>query len=222
MKKRRVIILATAVVTALGVIWWMAASRPPAVVDPVYAGHHLSYWLSPSVFTGQNFAARELSFIHSSLDSNAVPYLVQALRTRDGTLRVAYERLWSHFPVWLRARVPYPASAAEVKRDSCFFLQGMGATARPAIQELTRVLRQDESEPVRNGALYALGQIASPDDERVVDALIAAATKDRDPNLRGNACEILVRFNPEAAAQAGVINAAAGTLPTTIPAGVVR
>jgi hypothetical protein len=89
MKKLRVILLATAVATALGVIWWMVASRPPPVVDPVYAGRHLSYWLSPSVFTGQNFAARELSFIHSSLDSNAMPYLVQALRTRDGKLRVA-------------------------------------------------------------------------------------------------------------------------------------
>jgi HEAT repeat protein len=97
----------------------------------------------------------------------------------------------------------------------------MGAAAQPAIQELTRVLRQDESEPVRNGAVYALGQIASPDDKGVVDALIEAATKDTDANLRGNAREILVRFNPEAAAQAGVTNAAWGVL-TTVAAGSGR
>jgi HEAT repeat protein len=97
----------------------------------------------------------------------------------------------------------------------------MEAAARPAIPELIRVLQQDESEPVRNGAVYALGQIASPDDLRVVDALTAAATKDTEPNLRGNSSEILVRFNPEAAARAGVTNVPWG-VPTTIPAGAVR
>jgi hypothetical protein len=219
MKKGPAIIFAVAIVLVLEVIWWGAPSRPSTVPDPVYAGRHLSYWLAPSAFTGRNFAPRELLFIHTSIDSNAVPYLVQALKTRDGTLRVADEHLWSHFPIWLKARVPYLASAAELRRQSCFFLEVLGVTARPAVPELTRVLRQDESEPVRNGAVYALWQIARSDDKGVVDALITAAKKDPDPNLQGNAREILVRFNPEAAAHAGLTNAAAGAGSITNSAG---
>jgi hypothetical protein len=83
-------------------------------------------------------------------------------------------------------------------------------------------LRQDESEVVRNGALYALWQIARSDDKVVVDAIVAAAKKDPDPNLQGNAREILVRFNPEAAAHAGLTNAVASTVSITNSAGTGR
>jgi HEAT repeat protein len=59
-------------------------------------------------------------------------------------------------------------------------------------------------------AAGALVNIANRDDESVVEALVAAATKDKDAYVRKYAGDALAQLNPEAAAQAGVTNSPAG------------
>ncbi len=74
--------LVAAIVTILGGLAWLTmphASGPP---DPLYTGHPLGLWLQG--YQNTNGPSQP------SLDAKAVPFLVQALKKRDGTLVNAY------------------------------------------------------------------------------------------------------------------------------------
>ncbi len=242
MRKRRIIILATAVVAVLGLIWLALSPRPPTVPDPVYDGHPLSFWLDPS--SGTNTKVR-----FPSLDSNAIPYLIQTLKKHDGAMRKAYDRLWPQLPGWLKGHLPTPftsnkiflvsagdawreeymifpksgpRSSAGERVNSCYCLGAMGAGARPAIPDLIHLAREDDEGEVRVTAVWALANMARADDKSAVEALMTVATKDKYSYVRKVALWGLARIAPEAAARAGVTNAAAGASPTTTPAGAVR
>src|SRR5580692_10793116 len=103
MRKQRVIILAPAFVAALGLIWWTAANRPPPVRDPVYQGYPVSYWVHLPLSAAN--ASTHPPIPWPLLNSNSLPYLLQALKERDGPLLGAYLRLRPHFPGWLTHRV---------------------------------------------------------------------------------------------------------------------
>jgi hypothetical protein len=216
MRLRRVIILAAAVVAVVvGVIWWKVATRLPAVPDPVYAGHPLSYWV-------RNPSSAEVFSPRQWLDSNAVPYLVQQLKSHhEGKWQTAYDRSWPQFPAWLKSWVPDPNAEAYARNQCCIYLGRLGPAARPAIPELIRLLRKEEYEAVRVCAAYALGQIASRDDNSVIEAL-EAASKDKDAQVKSFAARALKNIAPEAAAKAGITNAAPDTAPPTTPAGAGR
>lgn len=191
MRKRRVVILAVVVVAALvGWIWWAVATQPP----------------SPLVMNAGNGNLQS----PLSLDSNAVPYLVQGLKTRDSAFRSAYNRAWPHFPDWLKRSAPAPTSVASARYRCIWLLANLGTTARPAIPELVHVLREDDNANFRAAAASALGLIANGKDQPVVEAL-EAATKDTDANVRAAGGRVLSRIDPDAAIKAGITNAAAGT-----------
>jgi hypothetical protein len=198
MRKRRVIILAAAVVSVLGLIWWAVASRPPRPVDLVYDGHPLSYWVWTNVPPGD-----------VGLDSNAVPFLAYSLKSNT-RLRKAYARLWPHLPAWLRPRLPIPMDPALVRVSCCILLASLGAKARPAIPELIRVLRVDDVNVNRAWAAMALGKIARRGDHDALEALVWAT---KDPVIGAVAREALRMADPEAADKAGVTNAGLGTSP---------
>ncbi len=197
--------LAAAIVAALGIVWWAVATRPPAVPDPVYAGLPLSYWVDPPVWAGAG--------VVPELDSNAVPYFVQALRTRDSGLRKAYGYGWQHLPAGLRTRLPAPGNTADLKMITCACLAGLGASARPAIPELIRVMQEDTDDDTRCIAALALGTVANGDDKLVVEALVIAATNNTDTVLKDYAGVALWELNPAAAAKAGITNPAASIPP---------
>lgn len=250
MKKRRVIILALAVVAVLGGwIWWAVATRRPAVPDPVYDGHPLSYWI---------VLMKKFPDVVPRIDSNAVPYLIEGVKRRDGPLQMAWIKLWGYSPDWFKRRVPEPTSAATMRGMCSLQLHKLGIAARGAIPEVVRVLREDDVGRVRAEAANILGSIANGQDKPVVEALVAAATKDSDPGVRAGAADSLgqianghdkpvvealvvvsktdaeafVRIlassalwhlNPEAAAKARVTNPFAGMpRPTTNSAGAGR
>jgi len=201
MRKRGGLILATAItVIAGGLIWWASSSRPPVPVDPVYDGYPLSQWLDHSAF-----GPVELSSYHyPSVDSNAVPFLVQTLK-RNGPLRRAYKGLWARLPFWWQNHMPDPMPRRDVRADSCMLLGRLGAAARPAIPELIRLLRDDEDRFVRLFAAYSLGSIATRDDTAAVEALVMA-TKDKEKFVREAASETLSIVAPAAARKAGLTN----------------
>lgn len=154
MRKRRIIVLAVAVVAVLGgVIWWAVATRPPAVPDPVYGGHRLSYWVN-----------RPQAEVGPAMDSNAVPYLAQVLKRRDGPSPNRRMRFWRGIPDWLKNQLGFATPAAEAKAASCQYLGNLGPTARPAIPDLIHVLRGDDYIVVRGTSAWALGtrQRSSP------------------------------------------------------------
>ncbi len=200
MRKRNVITLAAAIVAVLGLMWCGVASQPP---DPVYGGRPLSYWADPSAWT-----SIWVKFPPPPLDSNALPYLVDALKKKDGPLRRSYNDLWPHLPGWMQEHLPIPRYLSNVRWESCHLLSTFGVRAQSAIPELRRMLREDEYWQVRLAAAFALGKIARRDDKPVVEALVAAATKDKDTHVRGQAAHALVRIDPEAADKAGVTKTA--------------
>lgn len=117
------------------------------------------------------------------VDSNALPYLVNALKKRDGPLRSAYCSVWPLFPQWVTKRVPRPLPAADLRANACQFLRILRPGARAAIPELLHLLRDDDDFWVRGNAAAALGEIANSEDKPVVEALLAA-TGDKDPTVR--------------------------------------
>jgi hypothetical protein len=112
-RKGRIIILVAAVFAVLALIWWTANVSATSVPDPVYGGLPLGYWLSPSLLPGSHGQFDFFKLVPST-DSNAVPYLVQALKAREGRMHRAYYHLLPHFPGWLKQRVPGRPPTPEV------------------------------------------------------------------------------------------------------------
>jgi HEAT repeats len=197
MRKRGRIIVAALVLAVAGGLVARAMLRPPTgPPDLVYGGHPLSQWLAGDFSTSP------------ALDSNAVPFLVHSLKQRDGALLKAYGSLLdADLPDWLQKRLPIPKFAWMVRFNSCQFLNRLGASARPAIPELIRVMTEDEDGAVRAVAAGALGNIANHEDKPVIDAL-AGATKDKDATVARRAGEALSGIDPQAAAKAGVASSA--------------
>ena len=233
MRKRRVIILAMSLLAVLGgVIWW--ATCRPAVPDPVYAGHPLSYWLDRSSPSNPLASEAGIQSLNNTLDSNAVPYLIHALKTQESLRSRLYRRVYLRLPAgWkrnLRAPtlnafvlggwggqlqikngttpifVPGPISAGDLRLESCVLLSWLGPDARPAIPQLILVLREDDFSMVRWCAALALGKIANPDDKNALDALNAAILNDKDQVTKNWSGRALSDIATRAAAKAVTTN----------------
>jgi hypothetical protein len=195
----RIVLAVVAFAMVCGLAVWTLMDHHLSPPNLVYDGHPLSYWVRyvPLVTAGPT-----LELFPRSIDSNAVPYLVQALKIRDGAFRRAYIRLWPHLPGWLQnySTNPKYANAWRVKADCCAYLRILGKKARPAIPELICLLKQDDDELIRAWAAQALGVIGNPDDKAVIEALtMVAADK---VSLAGQySARALKQLDPEAALQ---------------------
>jgi hypothetical protein len=188
MRKWGRIILAVAIFAVLGGLgWWALTPNPP---DPVYNGHHLSYWVYLSEWPADGQIA-------VTLDSNSVPYLVQALKTKDGAPHKAYRYLYYRLPHRLQSHMTITADAWMVRCRACELLGTLGPNARPAISDLIRLLKESNAGTARFSAAWALGNIANRNDQTVVEALVAV-TKENDPGTSFAAAEALKSINPEA------------------------
>ncbi len=185
-KRNRIILWSAALLAVLGVTVWLICPSGPS--DPVYGGHRLSFYLSvlpPS----QDWLDTRL------LDSNAIPYLVHTLKQHDGSIRRAYIRVYPRLPTWLSSRLGYPTPAVRRKFYACGFLGSMGATARPAIPDLIRLVGSNEETLVRVSAIQALSQIALRNDADVM-ACLATASKNADISVRTAAVIALQQLDP--------------------------
>ena len=187
--RRRIILSSAAVVLALLVvtIWIASPSGPP---DPVYGGHRLSWWVSDAQ------AAKSPQILPPGIDSNAIPYLLQTLKTADSGFHKAYLHLYPNLPTSVRNRLAQPLTAVQRKFFALLFLSSMGPTARPAIPQLVLMVNTHEGEHPRIDAIYALSMIATRNDAEVIAAL-HAASKDQDPNIRAQAVVALQRLDPQ-------------------------
>ena len=191
MKNRRYLVVGLLLVAAVGWAGWQAVRR--GAPEPVYQGKPLSYWLT-------NYASPPRSLMS---DSNAVPFLIRALR-RDSWIGAAVYRkqVWPNLPAPMQKHLPPPIDHKEIRFAAALLLHGMGPVAKPAIPALIQTVRRDDNPNVRSLALAALGHVGN-DDGNVL-AILTRALNDRDGHIRQMATNTLLTIDPEAAAKAGV------------------
>ena len=185
-KKRRIQLAALAFAMLGGLVWLVMPSS-----EPVYNGKPVSYYI------------RNQPFTIPRMDSNAVPYLVKGVETRDGAPSRAYSTLWNKLPLSLRSLFPAPVPAERVRFRAIAALSQMGGDAEPAIPALVHALRTDENDTVRALAATTLGNVGK-NDKMATDALVDAFKGDKSSAVRPYAGRALQHIDPEAAAKAGV------------------
>lgn len=161
-KNRRALqgILAVAVLSGFA---WLAL-RPPR--EPVYEGKPLGYWLRHPMLTPiTNYpflGGTSINF--PKVDSNAVPFLVQALERPDGAFDRQYGNLYLKLPPRFRSRLPKPVFPGELRTHATSILCKMGKDAKPAIPVLIRMMKTDSSSNARFGATTCLLSIGGGDE----------------------------------------------------------
>ena len=184
-KWRIAAVVLLAVLVGGGVLW--ALLQPH---EPRYAGKSVSYWLGGGLSKfdtqGQVFWPM-LPF--PKVDSNAVPVLITALRTKDGTTRRIYNSVWHKFPIWLKKLLPVPPPDRLIRIRAIIWLQDLREQARPAIPALIQVMQNDTNSNVRAQVPQALAAI-DLNDPTVRAALIEAA-KDKSSSVKLEAWQVL-------------------------------
>ena len=175
-------------------------------LEPVYEVHPLSYWLTQRYIFRMDDGVSVTSWgpprspLPTSLlnDSNAVPFLIKALR-RDSWVGQAYYRklLWPKLPPRIKAHLPTPpADNWQIRQNSAGFLSRMGPIAKPSIPALARALKEDDGLGVRQNAAWALGNLGNGD-KTAMAALTEAARKDVYPPVHWCATKALWHLAPE-------------------------
>ncbi len=109
------------------------------------------------------------------LDSNALPYLIAALKRKDSASGQIYSWLYLKCPPSVSARLPNPLYASVVRERATDFLGKLGPAAKPAVPALIDALRSDKEWMIRAQAANALAAIGD-DEPSVIDALRAAGS----------------------------------------------
>ena len=172
MRNRLYLVGGVLLVAALGWASWQAVRPLPS--EPVYERYPLSYWLT-------NNLPRPKGLIG---DSNAVPFLVNALK-KDSRVGAVYHRkwLWLKLPPAIRKHLPTaPADNPRIRVEAAFLLGAMGPVAKPAIPSLIRAFKEDDNQVVRSYAATALGNLGIGYSN--VTAALTEALKDKDAGVR--------------------------------------
>jgi HEAT repeat protein len=212
MRKCLYIVMAAMLVIAIGVAIWGWRRRP----EPIYEGRRATLWIANPLYAGpRNRATAPESMLN---DSNAIPFLVNALQRRENWLDYAHR--WAYFetPAGMREamHLEHPASALAMRLNAAEILGQMKEAARPAIPALARTLRTDGDPEVRRYAANALGRIGRGDGFAI--AALTEALKDGNFQVRISAAGNLLLADAETARKAGVsTNSPFFGMPTNIP-----
>lgn len=192
--------IATAILafTLISVMLWQIRSAR----EPLYHGKPVSYWINhwgdiyaPWNVEHPDYERGPLGWLPGA-DSNAIPFLVEALERGNGLLGGAYPRLWLASPAWVRARLPRPIIAGLVRVNAAFALAGLGPASKPAVPAFLWALGHTRSRAERGSIAVALGQIGKR--EPTVRALLKQALEDKCPAVRSGAARALAVIGPPA------------------------
>jgi hypothetical protein len=161
--------------------------------EPVYRGKPVSYWIDRA---GQDVPGADY---FPKVDSNAIPYLVKALKRRTGPLPEIYSKIRTNSPAFVRRRlrVLLPVTAWKVRAGAAQVLGRIGTNSAPAISGLLRVLKEEDAALVRVSAVESLQNIGRGNDT-VLKAIIAAL-QDKAPEVRDAAGDALWQLDPATA-----------------------
>jgi hypothetical protein len=185
-KRRNLLILALLFAVVGGLMWVMLQSG-----EPVYRGKPISWWINDvGVFASPPAPALPL------LDSNAVPFLVEALNRPDGRLHSVYLRIWNKLPSAVQNQLPEPVPGWAIRANAAALLGTIGTNATTAVPALIHALKTDGVDLVRQFSAKSLAQIARRD-KVVMEALADAARNDTEASVRFEALNALKEFGIE-------------------------
>lgn len=190
MTKRRVIFVAAAslITFTVGSVYFVLPLREPA-----YDGKRVSGWCQ-EVVRSQGDTKRATEALQK-IGSAAVPYLVKLLKRKDGFLKKQYLGVVEKLPPWFGKSFPRPVlNAHEIRRKAVLVLGEIGPSARQAVPQLIKLLKDPDTE-VRLATAHCLGAIGTEASESIA-ALAATSKGDPDPFVRGNACYALGKIGP--------------------------
>lgn len=153
--------LTTVVACVLGVIILWVVLQPERA-EPKHKSRKFSFWIQ-----GIKSPSRENDqFVKATLDIGppAVPYLIEEIRRQNSSLRRSslYSQFWKRLPNWVKDRVHPPISGTGTIPALAYTLGCMGPEARDAIPMLSKIA-DDRERSIRYCAVWALGQIGSPE-----------------------------------------------------------
>ena len=189
-KKWRIGALILLTLITVGVLWSVVwnLSRPR---EPLYDGKSVSYWLGaarPQVNTiraGLTWVPLEFP----KADSNAVPVLIKALKTKERKINPIYLWIWRTSPTWLQMRLRVQLPDWIIRMRAVDWLRDLGEQARPAIPALIQVMQNDTNIDVRMQVPRALAAIDINDP--VVHAALTKAANDKNDFVSGQAMQVL-------------------------------
>jgi len=175
MNRRRVILFAAGFsLLIMAFLIWVLIPSP--VLDPLYQGQHLSYWLTGPGISMQTDPHDGLVNLHvvrtvtdghrrssqvvPPLDTNSLPFLLKILNHPRRPFDRPYTRFWTAAPRWLQGRLPLPGDAEFNHAAAAVLVSQLGDAGRPAIPALLKNLAKD-NPAYRVYSIYALGKIGN-------------------------------------------------------------
>jgi len=225
-KKRHILVIALLVAVFGAISWQVLCSR-----ETTYQGKGQTAWLKdlnsgPIIqgdFSGEKHEAAADAF--RRMGTNALPQLLDGLRSKDSRLALAWMNVSRKYPVFGRIFLP----ADERRSAAAQAFKSLGPIAEPAIPELTSMLNDPDTSlesafclasigsngippliqaltnyqpKVRYCAVFALGY--KPTLAQAVVPTLLRMLSDPDLNVRLAASGTLKSIDPETAAKAGV------------------
>jgi hypothetical protein len=193
--RRRILIAAVVAIVLAGLAFFFL--RGPR--EPIYEGKPLSHWLNKGPHSRFQIDDLSAPSVHP-VDTNALPFLLVALKRTDDPLHKLYETFWNTSPLWLSRRLSQPTPASVLHYNAANMLSQLGDSARPAIPDLVEILKHHPDSDARYYVIELLASIGKGD-LSVSKALIDAVSNDPDAADRYRARKALEGIDPVAAAR---------------------
>jgi len=178
MKRRGVMIM----ILALGLVLLALLGsllRGPKPTEPTVKGQPISRWLgaAPSL----RLKVGELA----EVGTNAIPFLIEALRTRDVIPYNWKAHVWQRLPAAWRLKIDPGCSASDIRRSALMALREFEGEAQSALPAVLTAAARDPDVLNRSFALQAAVAINAEHPEVV--ALLAKKLQSSDDNDRSTA-----------------------------------
>jgi HEAT repeat protein len=148
--------------------------------EPIVRGHSLTFWLDRYHDYASHFGSHgeyasngaEAESAVRELGTNAIPYLLMMLQTRDNKPTEKLENL-------LRSLRLSPNHPSGIRIEEALLgFDILGAQARPAVPALVQLVQQAQNLRSKCAAVYALGRIGPSASEAVPYLLLASSNSD--------------------------------------------
>src|SRR5262245_39399390 len=154
MNKRRVItVLALAAIVVAGIATMLLCPG-----EPVFQGKPLSHWVEELRVSWQGPGSAKAEAAIRAIGTNALPYLVSALKAKDSRLKLELVQLCGR-----QNLIKFPFRFADETRDNALrtFIS-LGPTASGAIPDLAAMLKEADLTFYAGVALFAIGTNSIP------------------------------------------------------------